>query len=168
MKTIDIFELSRTRGEIEGDLALADLPGLSETLEGAQKSAAVHFHAKGTAGRDDLPGAALEIHAKIQTMCSRCGKPVEVTVDKTVPFLFTRSEEQADAMDISEDGEFEVVVGSTKFDVAAWVQEELILSLPAFPQHARCEVDEAELEAADENFQERENPFAVLAGLKKH
>ena len=167
MKTIDIFELSRTRRTVEGTLTLDELPELSEALEGNHKAADVTFEAVGTAGRNDLPGADLVVRATLTTACVRCGKPYEVKIDKEIPFLFTQTEEEANAMPVDEDGDYEVVVGSRKFDLAQWVQEELILSLPAFPMHDDCEPDEEQLRTHETpETLEKPNPFACLAGFK--
>jgi uncharacterized protein len=170
MKTIDIFELSRSRKTISGDLCLADFPQLATLLEGDGRDARIHYEATGTAGRDGKPGADLTLSGVMKTRCVLCGEPCEVTIDKTVPFLFTKTEQEADAMDIAEDGEYEVVVGSKKFDVHFWVEEELMLSLPPFPQHDDCEPDRSKLSSHEEPeaaVTKRENPFAVLASLKK-
>jgi uncharacterized protein len=170
MTTIDIFELSRARKTISGDLELGDFPELASLLEGESRDARIHYEATGTAGRDGKPGADLTLKGVMRTRCVLCGEPCDVEIDKTVPFLFTRTEAEADAMDIADDGEYEIVVGSKKFDVNFWVEEELMLSLPAFPQHDDCEPDRSKLttrESAGEKQAQRENPFAVLASLKK-
>ncbi len=167
MQYVDIFEFSRLRSEIEGDLTADDLAEALSMLEGDARDIRVHYRAKGTAGRRDLAGAELEIQATFVTDCVRCGKPVELTIEKTVPFLFTQTEEEADAMPIEEDEEFEIVVGSRKFDLAHWVEEEIILSLPSFAQHEACEPDQ-ELMHTEETPETnaKPNPFACLAGLK--
>lgn len=167
MKTIDIFELSRTRRTVEGDLTLADLPELNEALEGDHKAATVHFEAVGTAGHNDLPGADLTIRATLTTACVRCGHGYDVEIETTIPFLFTQTEAEANAMPVDEDGDYEIVVGSRKFDLTQWVQEELILSLPAFPMHDDCEPDPDQLQTEETpETLEKPNPFACLAGFK--
>ncbi|MBQ9241111.1 MAG: DUF177 domain-containing protein [Duodenibacillus sp.] len=170
MTTIDIFELSRARKTVSGDLELKDFPELASLLEGEGRDARIHYEATGTAGRDGKPGADLSLKGVMRTRCVLCGEPCEVQIDKTVPFLFTRTEAEADAMDIADDGEYEIVVGSKKFDVNFWVEEELMLSLPSFPQHDDCEPDRSKLstkEMAGEETSQKANPFAVLASLKK-
>lgn len=162
----DIFELSRTRGHIEGRLTRDDLPEALSMLEGEAADVTVDWSAHGTAGSRDLPGADLTISARVVTDCARCGKPVELAIDKTVSFLFTRTEAQADAMPIDEDGDFEIVVGSRKFDVAHWVEEELILSLPPVARHDDCAPEARDLETHEEDEPQKPNPFACLAGLK--
>ena len=49
-----------------------------------------------------------------------------------------------------------------------WVEEELILSLPAFPQHPACEPDREKLQTKETGeTQQKTNPLAVLASLKR-
>lgn len=163
----DIFELSRARATLTGEFDDNDLPQLRSLLTGDEARVRVSFHAQGTAGRDDLPGADLELDAHIVTACVRCGKPVHVHIEKTVPFLFAHSERQANEMPIEDDEQYEIVVGSRKFDVVHWVEEELILSLPTFAEHDDCEPDPEQLhtEESPETLA-KPNPFACLAALK--
>lgn len=164
MQTVDIFDLSRGRRTVEGDFTLADLPELGDLLEGDGKSAKVHFEATGTSGALGLPGADLSITATIVTNCVRCTKPVTLEIAKVIPFLFTESEAEADRMPVEEDDEYEIVVGSNQFALQAWVQEELILSLPRFISHEDCEP--AEIIEEEPESEKRPNPFACLASLK--
>ena len=139
-RTVDIFELSRTRRTIEGEATLTDMPQLESALEGETREASVHWKAVGEAGVRGLAAAR----------------------------LFTKTEAEADALPIEEDGDYDIVVGSTHFDPVGWVEEELILSLPAFPQHPACEPDREKLQTKETGeTQQKTNPFAVLASLKK-
>lgn len=167
MQYIDIFELSRARAEIEGTFTAADLPEALSLLEGEQRDIQVSWKAQGTPGRRELAGADLILDAEIVTACVRCGKPVTIRIEKTVPFLFTKTEKEADAMPIEDDEEYEIVVGSRKFDLAHWVEEEIILSLPAFAQHDDCEPDREKMHTEETvETAAKPNPFACLAGLK--
>ena len=157
-RTVDIFELSRTRRTIEGEATLTDMPQLESALEGETREASVHWKAVGEAG----------VKAVLVTQCVRCGKACEIEIEKELPFLFTKTEAEADALPIEEDGDYDIVVGSTHFDPVGWVEEELILSLPAFPQHPACEPDREKLQTKETGeTQQKTNPFAVLASLKK-
>ncbi|MDO4936744.1 MAG: YceD family protein [Sutterellaceae bacterium] len=167
MQYVDIFELSRARSTIEGTLTAADLPEAFSLLEGVAKDIQVSYKAQGTAGRRELAGADLILDATVVTACVRCSKPVTIRIEKTVPFLFTKTEKEADAMPIEDDEEFEIVVGSRKFDIAHWVEEEIILSLPQFAQHDDCEPDRELLQTEEtEETVAKPNPFACLAALK--
>ena len=167
MQYTDIFELSRARAEICGTFAGSDLPALMSMLDEEMGEASVSWRAQGTAGRNDLPGADLELCARIQTRCVPCGEPVVIEIDKVVPFLFVQNEKEANDIPIEEDGDYEIVVGSRKFDLAAWVEEELILSLPVFAQHDDCQPDQERMHTKQvEKKEERASPFACLAALK--
>ena len=48
-RTVDIFELSRTRRTIEGEATLTDMPQLESALEGETREASVHWKAVGEA-----------------------------------------------------------------------------------------------------------------------
>lgn len=168
MKYIDIFELSRAKTVEKGHLTIDDLPDLKEMLKSETPKADIHWKATGTGQRRRLASALLTIDAKLTTDCARCGKSLEIAIVKEVPFLFTKTEDEANRLPIEEDGDDEIVVGSTKFDVAHWVEEELILSLDLFPAHEDCEPDPESLQSQDEEeIPERVNPFAGLADLMK-
>lgn len=166
-REIDIFELARLRREVSGDVTLEAMPELAKALEGEAKVCECTWQASGLGEVKGRPAAELTLRAHLVTQCVRCGKPCDIDIEKTVPFVFTKTEAEADAMPIEEDDGYDVVVGSRRFDTTAWVEEELILSLPAFPQHEDCEPDRTQLETAEtEETLEKPNPFAVLAGLK--
>lgn len=168
MKYIDIFELSRAKTEQQGRFTIEDLPNLKEVLNGHSPRADVSWTAKGTGQRRRMASAVLALKATLTADCARCGRPLDIVIDKEVPFLFTKTEEEADKLPIEEDGDDEIVVGSTKFDIVHWVEEELILSLDLFPAHEDCEPDPERLCSGDEEeVCERVHPFAGLAELMK-
>ncbi len=166
MRYVDIFEVSRSCAFLEGKLTLEDMPELREMLECDAPSAEVLWIAQGRGKRRNLPATDLTVKVDVETSCARCGKSLVIHIEKTVPFLFTKTEEEADAMPIEQDGDDEIVVGKTKFDLVHWVQEELILSLEAFPSHEDCEPEAEKLEAGTDEIPEKTNPFACLAGFK--
>ena len=116
-----------------------------------------------------LPAAMLTIKGKVQMRCTRCTQPIDIDIEREVPFLFVKSEAEANRIPVEEDEEWEVVVGSEHMDVAAWVQEEIILSLPNFPRHDDCEapLKHSDIASEDEEVIERPKPFANLRDLLK-
>ena len=78
------------------------------------------------------------------------------------------TESQANRLPIDEDEDWEIVVGSDRMNVAHWVQEEAILSLPNFPRHENCEppADIKEQEIEPDEIK-KPNPFANLKDLMK-
>lgn len=164
---IDVFRLSRDRAKAAGELSVADLPLLG-SHEAKFSEGTLAWEAEGTEGRRRLPGAVLRIRGSIRGTCCRCGAPLELEIDRETSFLFVKSEAEADAIPLSEDEEDEIVVGSTRFDVAKWVEEEVLLSLPLYPAHDACDAPENPLREEDEPGMERVSPFAVLSSIKKH
>ena len=89
---------------------------------------------------------------------------MDFKIEREVAFRFAKSEEEADSIPIDEDDDTEVIVGSDKLNVADWIEEELILSLPLVPAHEEgCQTDGPE-ESKDEV--QKPNPFAKLKDLK--
>lgn len=112
-----------------------------------------------------LPAASLSFEGTVVMQCARCNEPVSVPVSRELVFRFTKTEAEANALPLDEEGDDEeVIVGSRSLSVADWVQEEAILSLPAMPLHD-CEMDYEN--TSDEVVEaEKPNPFAALAAPK--
>lgn len=164
---IDVFEVARTQTTVSGSIALGEMPELAMSvadLEGEGLS----YEITGMGTIERLPAASLKISGRAVMACARCLQPVVVPVDREVVFCFVKSEEEADSLPLDEeDEEIEVIVGSRRLSIAAWVQEETILSLPAMPMHDDCSLAwEDDEEEAPQPEEEKPNPFAVLAGLK--
>lgn len=173
MQTIDIFEFARRRQTLSGTISVADMPQLSAFL--ADTTGEIRWFAEGLGERRGRPAARLEIEGEVAMPCAFCNGPVPTEVYSDAVFLFVKTEAEADAIPVDEDEEDEeVTVGSNRFSIAAWVEEEAILSLPATTSHDEgCEGTEvfeekrAAEEAAEERAREdRPNPFAALADLK--
>lgn len=164
MQLIDVFELARTEGHIEGTIPLSDMPGFHTYL--ADGNAEIRYELTGVPEVMKLPGAVARIVVKASVPCTHCLEAVPFEDEIDVTFAFVKSEEEADKLPVDEDEEgVEVVVGSKKTNVAALIEEELILSLPVLT-HEDCEDEALAAQEDDEPREEKANPFAVLADLK--
>lgn len=164
--TLDVFEIARTGQTVEGELTLDDMPELAASV--LELEGPIRFSVTGLGVIERLPAARLEIEGSVVMTCARCNDPVVYPIDGELVFRFTKTEAEANALPLDEEGDDEeVIVGSRALSVAAWVQEEVLLSLPAMPVHEDCEMD---FEADDEEMimSEKPNPFAALAALKKN
>ncbi len=165
-KLFDIFALAESTKEVTGNLALADMPTLALALTGEKKDAKAHYALKATKGEKGLLAVQLTLEAEMSTQCVYCGEACRIPIHKTMALLLAHSEEEADRFPIPEDGEFDIIVGSKRFNAADLVAEELILSLPHFPRHDACKATDAlktdSLETRSEN-----HPFSNLADLMK-
>lgn len=163
---VDIFDLARRETTVEGEVAVAELPALLAFT--ASSEGRLHFSAHGIGERRGLPAALLTMEGDVEMFCARCNKPVPVHIASEAVFRFAESEEAANALPIEEDEEDEdVAVGSRHFDLAAWVEEEAILSLPRMALHEDCEEGGGWSDTPEAPEEARPNPFAVLAALKK-
>lgn len=169
--TIDAFELARDGGTVEGLLPLAALPRLAAAL--ARSDGVLSYRIVG--GLDDMsrPGAAMQLRGELALECQRCNAVFTHRMARDAKFRFVDSEAALNALPI-EDDEVDVIVGSRRLDLAGWIEDEAILSLPLVPRHdrgdAECRpvVPVGEHDDAGEGSltKARASPFAALADLK--
>lgn len=163
---LNIFDFARSKKTLSGSLSLTEMPRLNETLTGEAKSADVGFVLTPREGKKGLPAVELTVDATLTTSCVYCAEPCRLRIEKTVPFLLTQTEDEADSLPIEEDGEFDVIVGSTHFDLAHLVEEELLLSLPAFPRHEVCRAPTKNTSHEETGSSSGKNkPFSALSDL---
>ena len=167
--TVDIFAVASNRQKINTTVTISEKPELSGLIINSEKVLPFEVQIEGTEGVRGLPGAILTITGRVQMRCTRCTQPIDIEIDREVPFLFVRSEAEANRIPIEEDEDWEVVVGSEHMNVAEWVQEEVILSLPTFPRHEDCQAPEnpSSSDQNDEEISQRPKPFANLRDLLK-
>lgn len=102
----------------------------------------------------------------VQLECQRCLSPVQVAVHAERSFLFVQGEEAA--ADLDEESEDDVLALTRALDLRSLVEDELLLALPLVPRHEVCP-EPLPLPAKDAalDSDEKPNPFAVLASLKR-
>ncbi len=114
---------------------------------------------------DGLPVAELRVEAGVVLICQRCLRPVSRKLDSIAPLVFAAEDAPGLPMD------HEPVGGDArKLDLAALVEDELLLSLPLIAQHAPAEACNLPDGAAESQPQalELRRPFAGLKDLLKH
>jgi uncharacterized protein len=119
------------------------------------------------AGGKDEVWLHLEAHAHVPLTCQRCMKPVSVALEIAQDFRFVADEETAMAED--DDSDEDLLVLSDALDLMALIEDELLMALPLVPMHQACLSEQVPLSQEEEAIlsQEKPNPFAVLAALKK-
>ena len=110
----------------------------------------------------------IQVQADLQAhmTCQRCLEPVQVALHVDRLFRFVSTEAQA----LSEDAESDedILVMSTRLDLAGLIEDELLLSIPMVPVHDDC--TPAGLGPADDALTDvprKRNPFGVLSALKR-
>ena len=103
----------------------------------------------------------------VPLVCQRCMGPLDVALHVKPSFRFVATEEIALAQD--EDAEEDVLVFARDFNLAALIEDELLMALPLIPRHEVCPT-QVKLSAADADFEQKSadktNPFSVLAKLQ--
>jgi uncharacterized protein len=106
----------------------------------------------------------LEANAAMALVCQRCLAPVETPLEVDRWFRFTRTEQEAAALD--EQIEEDVLSLERPLDLHDLVEDELLLTMPLVPRHEVCPEplpmphDEAPRSAPPPH------PFGVLSALK--
>ena len=162
---VDVYELARERRTIEGDLALADLPRLAASLLRTEGS--LRYRIRGEIDGRGRPGAEMHLSATLQLECQRCTQELDFPLRRNAYFRFVSSEEELNALPIDDD-DVDELLGSQHMDIAAWIEDEAILSLPLVPRHDDCRPAVPLVAASDgvDGGEKRPSPFAALASLK--
>ncbi|HQS59356.1 MAG: hypothetical protein B7Y56_13505 [Gallionellales bacterium 35-53-114] len=155
---IDSLDFARRGGELSGEVPVAELSRMSDIL--ADSEGKISYLLRGLAGSDGKPQLELMLDGVCNLRCQRCLNALSYPI-KLVSKLRLVTEGDADSSDI-EDDEVDNIPAEKRLDVLALIEEELMLSLPIAPKHGS-----GECEMAVEGLSRSNNPFAVLAGLKK-
>jgi uncharacterized protein len=155
---IDSLDFARRGGELSGEMPVAELPRMADML--ADSEGKISYILRGMAGSDGKPQLELILDGVCNLRCQRCLNALSYPV-KLVSKLRLVSEGETDSTDI-EDDEVDSIPAEKRLDVRALLEEELLLSLPIAPKHSS-----GECKIAVEGLNRSNNPFAVLAGLKK-
>lgn len=155
---IDSLDFAHRGGELSGEVPLAELPRMADLLADSEGKISYKLH--GFEGTDRKPQLELTLEGVCSLRCQRCLNALTYPI-KLVSKLRLVSEGDTGDADI-EDDEVDNIPAEKRLDVLALLEEELLLSLPIAPKHAL-----GECEIAAEGLSRSNNPFAVLAGLKK-
>ena len=88
-------------------------------------------------------------------------QPVHFALDENVRIVLFENEESLDEAMLA-DEELEGMLLEAELDVFSLIEDQILMALPFSPKHDDC--GNADLDAVNQN---KTNPFAVLAGLKK-
>ena len=106
---VDVFQLARERGILEGGLPLAGLPRLATSLRRADGG--LQYRIRGEVDERGRPGAAMQLEADLVLECQRCNREMTYALRRKAHFRFVATEEELNALPI-EDDDVDVIVGS--------------------------------------------------------
>lgn len=161
---VDPFRLAETGTHLEGCLELAEFERLCASLLACEGvvTGGLDFGID-EAGTRFLHG---RLTAPVRMTCQRCLESMDYTLEADVQLALVRAQTQS----VPEGYDPLLVEDDAPIRLLDVVEDELILALPLVPMHEQqvCPAMAIlERQAAEEPAGERENPFAVLAGLKK-
>jgi len=158
---IDSLEFARAGQTLSGSLPLPGLTRLRDSL--VDTLGAVEFELRGGHDARRRPILTLAIHGMLHLQCQRCLGALEHPLQVLNTLLLVTAGESA-AGDLDEE-DAEWVEASGNLDVAALVEDEIILSLPYAPRHEEGSCRQAGTAAADGAAA---SAFARLAALKQN
>lgn len=166
---LDVEALAKAGASLDGTWPVAELERLAASAVPGAAAGAVSWQAHGEhrAVRGGEPQIWLHLKADTQVMleCQRCLRPVSADVHAERSFLFVQGESAAAELDA--DSEDDVLALTRSLDLQALVEDELLLELPLVPRHEVCPEPLQVLDEEPEDVEEKPNPFAVLASLKR-
>ena len=167
---LDLARLAADDASIRGQWPLAEMSRLVDLQQGDVSLAApvdytLTAELRPVKGGEPQVWLHVQAQATLSLCCQRCLGPVaaEVAVDRWLQFV----SDEALAAELDADSEDDVLVLERWLDARELAEDELLLELPLVPRHEVCPeplpqpVDDLEPAPAEEN------PFAMLAKLKK-
>jgi len=159
----DALKLAESGGTLAGELDPTQLPRLVDRLAPAVDAAGARIAWRIAGGHDALghPALTLALEGTVFLVCQRCLRSFAAPVVQQTELLLARDELELARLDAEEP---EVVLAGALLDPVTLVEDELLLSLPFSPRHAKDQCVAAAPAAAA--AQAVPSAFAQLAGLK--
>ncbi|MDR2196185.1 MAG: YceD family protein [Gallionellaceae bacterium] len=156
---IDSLDFAHKGAELSGDMAVVDMPRLQDML--AAPDGVVRYTVRGLQGKDGKPMLEVELDGACRLRCQRCLEAMDYPIRQTTRLLLT-PESELDAFP-DDENELDSIAIDKHLDVEDVIEQEILLNLPFAPKHpeGKCQP------AAEGMNRSADNPFAVLAGLKK-
>ncbi len=161
---VDPWRLAEQGETLSGRMPLHALPRLAVLLQDADDEAA--FTMRFGKDRDRRSTVNLTVQARLVLECQRCLDNMTLEVDAETPMALVSGPMEAEQLPSELDP---LMLGPEEYlDIAALVEDELLLAIPASPRHAHNDCahhgKQGSVKPADN---QEDNPFAILAKLKE-
>jgi uncharacterized protein len=158
---IDPWRLARQHQILRGELPLAEMTRLRESVVASEGHAQLHWaFGVDAEQRFFIQG---EVTAEVVMVCQRCLQNLRVPLRAHTRLIVLKPSQQDE--DLASEWE-PLFVTETPLLLRVLVEDELLLALPIVPRHEVCPRHDYRAEDDDEAAR-KPNPFAVLAQLKK-
>ena len=169
---LDVTAFAKAAGELDGDSPLPSFDRLAESAladalpaGGAHVRWSAHGELRQMRGGESQVWLHIKARAELPLECQRCLKAVDVPVQIERSFLFVHGEDTAAQLDT--DSEDDVLALTRALDLRELIEDELLLALPIVPRHEVCPKPLVAAASIEDVPDEKPNPFAALAALKR-
>lgn len=169
---LDVVAFAKEAGQLDGRWPLAGFERIAESAAAAvpvTEADRVDWSARGEQrqlrGGESQTWLHVEATAQVSLECQRCLKPVGVPLKIARKFLFVHGEDAAAQLDTDSDDDVLAIIRA--LDLHELIEDELLLALPIVPRHEVCPEPLAVASDDDELAEDKPNPFAALAALKR-
>lgn len=161
---IDPFRLARAGESLAGRLGLAPMSRIEGMVphRDAVADVVLHFYC----ADDSRPRVDGQLSARLQVRCQRCLEPVLIEIRREIRLMPVATDAEAAAVDADYEP---LLVDGDGVKLADLVEDELILSMPAYPCHpaGACHPP-ADLAQPPAGYDGPQSPFRVLGALKRN
>jgi uncharacterized protein len=156
---IDSLEFARTGQTLTGELPVAGFARLKDSLY--DPAGEIRFELKGARDARLRPALVLDISGVLHLQCQRCLGMMDYPLHVSNTLLLGSGEDSGRL----DEEDVEWIEASDALDVAALVEDEILLGLPFSPRHAegQCRQDSGIAAQSAES-----SAFAKLAALKRN
>jgi uncharacterized protein len=138
------------------------MPRLRDVLCETDADAEFRLAFRRDGGRAVVTG---EVRARLALPCQRCLGPLVHQVDAPVSLALVSGMDEARELPERYDP---LLITEPLLRLADLIEDELLLDLPQIPMHAPEECGARQADTGAGRAPERENPFAVLAALRRN
>ena len=158
---IDSLEFARAAQQLQGSVPVAGLTRLQDCL--SDNGGEVRFRVYGARDEERRPVLEVEISGMLHLQCQRCLGPLDYPLHVRNTLLLVRPGENPGPDDDDPEAP-DYIEASAEQDVAALIEDEILLSLPFAPRHpeSACRGEWG----AGERSGHKESAFARLAELR--
>ena len=154
---IDSLEFAKNGKELCGEISLIDLPRLGDML--INSDGTLTYRVIGSHEGDSFK-LEITLKGKCHLRCQRCLEELPYPLDFSAHLQLITAEMLEEVED--EGGIEDAIEASRRLDVLALIEDEVLLNLPFAPRHP-----EGTCAAPIKDLRQKDNPFAILAVLKK-
>jgi len=154
---INSLAFARDAGSLEGELAIGGLTRLLDKL--VDSAGSLRYRLVGRVSPRNRPQLLLQLDGALSVCCQRCLEGIDFPIEVRSVLEFVDDEEDLTQEEMEDDSR-DFLPAQSELDVAALIEDEIILELPSAPRHESCALPDTGQGVG------KISPFSVLKGLK--